>query len=117
MNHSTGESDGIKVRVVGGGAACIELSFALRARWKDILGSKLSITFIDSNDVRLPLETSACCSALMYVMKKYNIEVRQVDEVTSSHIHMSSNKNNDGSLQEKYLGDGGRGKYIVMGPP
>ncbi len=53
----------------------------------------------------------------MYVMKKYNIEVRQVDEVTSSHIHMSSNTNNDGSLQEKYLGDGGRGKYIVMGPP
>lgn len=90
--------------VVGGGAAGIELSLALRARWDDILDSKLSITLVDSNDVLLPSETSACCSALKYVMKKYNIEVRHnliVDEVTSSHIHVSSNKNNDGSLQEK----------------
>lgn len=89
--------------VVGGGAAGIELGLALRARWNDILDSKLSITLIDSNDVLLPSETSACRSALRYVMKKYNIEVRHnliVDEVTSSHIHVSSNKNNDGRLEK-----------------
>jgi NADH dehydrogenase FAD-containing subunit len=105
MHLSTGElSDGVKVVVVGGGAAGIELSLALRARWNDISDSKLSITLIDSNYILLPSETSACCSALRFVMKKYNIEVRHnliVDEVTSSHIHVSSNKSNDGSLQEK----------------
>ncbi|KAL3822739.1 hypothetical protein ACHAXA_001004 [Cyclostephanos tholiformis] len=97
-------SDVIKVVVVGGGAAGIELSLALRARWNDILDSKLTVTLIDSNDVLLPSETSACCSALRCIMKKYNIEVRHnlvVDEVTSSHIHVNSNKNNVGSLQGK----------------
>jgi NADH dehydrogenase FAD-containing subunit len=103
MHHRTDEA-GIKVVVVGGGAAGIELSLALRARWNDILGFKLSVTLIDSNDVLLPSETSACCSALRFIMEKYNIEVRHnliVDEVTSSHIHVSFNTNNDGSLQEK----------------
>jgi NADH dehydrogenase FAD-containing subunit len=92
------------VVVVGGGAAGIELSLALRARWNDILGSKLSVTLIDSNDVLLSSETPACCSALKYIMEKYNIEVRHnliVDEVTLSHIHVSLNANIDGSLQEK----------------
>eukprot|EP00571_Detonula_confervacea_P001707 CAMPEP_0172330682 /NCGR_PEP_ID=MMETSP1058-20130122/61530_1 /TAXON_ID=83371 /ORGANISM="Detonula confervacea, Strain CCMP 353" /LENGTH=525 /DNA_ID=CAMNT_0013047907 /DNA_START=122 /DNA_END=1699 /DNA_ORIENTATION=- len=88
-----GLPDGAHVVVVGGGAAGIELSLALRARWNGILDSKLSITLIDSNDALFPSESSACRSALKQVMEKYNIEVRHnliVDEVTSSHIHVSN---------------------------
>lgn len=90
--------------VVGGGAAGIELSLALRARWNDMLDSKLSITLIDRNDMLFPSETSACRSALKNVMEKYNIEVRHnllVDEVTSSHIHVTSIANSDGSSNQK----------------
>jgi len=91
-------SNGLQVFVVGGGAAGIELSLALRARWSDIIVdlTDFSITLIDSNDVLMPSESSACRMALRYIMKKYNIDIKhnmKVDEVTSSHIHVSSNKN------------------------
>jgi NADH dehydrogenase FAD-containing subunit len=94
---STGAmNDGVKVVVVGGGAAGVELCFALRARWDALLDSKLSITLLDSNSMLLPSETYACRSALKYVMKKYDIEVRHnlvVDEVTRTHICVKSNSN------------------------
>ena len=99
ISSTGGIPHGAQVVVVGGGAAGIELSLALRARWNDLLlDSKLSITLLDSNHVLLPSETPACRLALQNVMKKYNIEVRHnltVDEVTSSHIHVRSNTNND----------------------
>ncbi|KAL9181548.1 hypothetical protein ACHAXT_010353 [Thalassiosira profunda] len=97
--------DGVRVVVVGGGAAGIELSLAMRARWNDLLDSKLSITLIDSNDSLLASETPACRSALKEVLRKYNIEVRHnlvVDEVTSSHIRVSSNVEKDASEQISY---------------
>ncbi|KAL7537342.1 hypothetical protein ACHAXR_007752 [Thalassiosira sp. AJA248-18] len=92
-----GASNGAEVVIVGGGAAGIELSLAMRARWNDLLDSKLSITLIDSSGVLLPSETPACRSALKNVMEKYGVECRHnllVDEVTSSHIHVSSNVDN-----------------------
>ena len=89
-----------QVVVVGGGAAGVELSLAIRARWNDLLDSKTSITLIDSSDVLLSSETDACRSALQSIVKKYNINVRNnlmVDEVTSTHIHVkSTNSDNDG---------------------
>lgn len=89
----------MNVVVVGGGAAGIELSFAMRARWNDLLrDSKLSITLLDSNAELLPSETPACRSALQTIMKKYNIDVRPnsiVQEVTSSLIHVSSSETNE----------------------
>lgn len=90
-------TSGAQVVVVGGGAAGIELSLALRSRWNNLLDSKLSIKLIDSNNVLFPSEASACRSALQRVMEKYSIEVLHnlvVDEVTSSHVHVSSNNNN-----------------------
>lgn len=93
-------ANGLQVFVVGGGAAGIELSLAMRARWSDIIidSTDFSITLIDSNDVLMPSESYACRMALRYIMKKYNIIVKhnmKVDEITSSHIHVSSNKNNN----------------------
>jgi len=99
--HTDGTTpNGARVVVVGGGAAGIELSLALRARWNDLLDSKLSIKLIDSNNMLFPSETPACRSALQRVMEKYSIEVLhnlEVDEVTSSHVHVSSNDDDDDS--------------------
>lgn len=86
--------NGARVVVVGGGAAGVELSLALRARWDDLLDSKLSVTLVDSNGELLPSESPACRSALRGVMSKYRVEVLHnliVDEVTSSHVKVSSN--------------------------
>jgi selenide, water dikinase len=89
----------VQVVVVGGGAAGIELCFAIRARWNDLLDSKLSISLIDSSDALLSSETDACRSALLGLMEKYDINVRNnliVDEVTSSHIHVRSTNSDNG---------------------
>ena len=101
---TVGISDGARVVVVGAGAAGIELSLALRARWNKLLESKLSITLIDSNDVLLPSETPACRSSLTKVLEKYKIDVRQnfvVDEVTSSHVHISSNSDKISDMKDQ----------------
>lgn len=96
-------NDGARVVCVGGGAAGIELCLAMRARWTALFDSKLSITLIDSNNMLLPSETSACRSALKNVMEKYDIGVHHsyvVDEVLPSHIRVRSNSNNMGERTE-----------------
>ena len=93
-----------QVVVVGGGAAGIELSLAMRARWDALIkknipatadsSSQLSITLLDSNDQLLPSENLACRTALKNLMDKYNVNIRHnviVHEVTSSHIHIGPN--------------------------
>jgi selenide,water dikinase len=67
-----------------------------------MLDSNLSITLIDSSDGLLVNETPANRKALESVMSKYNIDTRfslLVDEVTSSHVHVHSSK--DQSSREK----------------
>ena len=98
--------------VVGGGAAGIELSLAMRARWNSLLAtsdgisqptSQLSITLLDSNDKLVPSENDSCRNALKQVTDKYNIEVRHnlvVNEVTSSHVHVCSKDDVDSSVEE-----------------
>jgi NADH dehydrogenase FAD-containing subunit len=93
------------VVVVGGGAAGIELSLAMRARWENISNgeespqkSHLSITLLDSNDELMPGESRACRTALNNVMEKYRIEVRHnliVREVTSAHVCVTSRRENN----------------------
>lgn len=99
-----------KVVVVGGGAAGIELSLAMRARWDNISTipkngdesprkSHLSITLLDSNDELMPGESIACRTALNHIMEKYRIEVRHnliVREVTSARVRVSS-RSEDGN--------------------
>ena len=79
--------------VVGGGPAGIELSLAIRARFNDMLDSKLSIILIDSSDGLVTSETPACQRAMKSILSKYKIDIRLgllVDEVTSSHVHVYS---------------------------
>lgn len=76
--------------VVGGGAAGIELSLAMRARWGQL--SSLGITLLDSNKELMPGESLACRSALKGIMNKYKIDVHHnvfVDEVSSSHVRVT----------------------------
>ena len=104
-----------KAIIVGGGAAGIELSLAMRARWGEILtiqngdGStkcNLSITLLNSNDELMPGESLACRNALKNIMKKYSIEVRHnimVNEVTHNHVlvTVSDEHNNEPRLNEE----------------
>ena len=92
-----------KVVVVGGGAAGIELSLAMRARWELLHAmsddknallakSRLSITLLDSKKELMPGESVSCRTALNRVMDKYRIEVHHnvsVNEVTSTDILIS----------------------------
>jgi NADH dehydrogenase FAD-containing subunit len=93
----------IKVVVVGGGAAGIELSLAMRSRWGKLLRmtkndtaiapTQLSVILLDSNQSLMPGESPACRAALNKVMNKYEIEVQHnvmVNKVTSSHIMIDS---------------------------
>eukprot|EP00804_Cyclotella_cryptica_P004811 CCRYP_004899-RB/>CCRYP_004899-RB protein AED:0.18 eAED:0.18 QI:151/0.8/0.83/1/0.8/0.83/6/2248/608 len=103
-----------KVVVVGGGAAGIELSLAMRARWGNILKSTnngdespikslLSITLLDSNDELMPGESLACRTALNNLMEKYRIGVRHnliVSEVTSAHVRVTSRSENNNELRQ-----------------
>ena len=110
-NDSTkADSCETRVVVVGGGAAGIELSMAMRARWECINGSdnsttkhKLSITLLDSNDELMPGESTACREALKNVMGKYRIEVLHsvlVNKVTSTHVHVAPSKESGNIKQQ-----------------
>lgn len=86
----------IEVVVVGGGAAGIELSLAMIARWGKICS--LTVTLLDSNNELMPGESLSCRLALKNIMHKYNIEVHHdvtVNEVTSSHVCITSEDVND----------------------
>lgn len=106
VNHVSSNdcsSDNTSVVVVGGGAAGIELSLAMRARLGNLLktfadsdGSpthQLSITLLDSNAALMQEESLACRTALAKIMNKYNIEVKQnvfVQRVDSTHVYLTS---------------------------
>lgn len=106
VNHVSSNdcpSDNTAVVVVGGGAAGIELSLAMRARLGNLLKAfadsdglpthQLSITLLDSNAALMQEESLACRTALAKIMKKYNIEVKQnvfVERVDSTHVYVIS---------------------------
>ena len=85
---------GAHVVVVGAGAAGIELSLAMRARWGHIFSgddgsSTLKVTLLDSGDELLPHETMPCRKALRKVLSDRNIQVQhqaQVQRITKDDI-------------------------------
>ena len=98
-NGSWKKEDGAHVVVVGGGAAGIELSLAMRARWnylfvnEDGSGSTLKVTLLDSGDELLPNETLPCRQALRKVLSDRNIDVQhqaQVQEITKDEVTLDS---------------------------
>ena len=68
------------VFVVGGGAAGIELSMALRQRWKKY---HIDITILDSNTQLLPNENDVCRQALLQQLKRFKIHIRHNTTVTN----------------------------------
>ena len=85
---------GAHVVVVGGGAAGIELSLAMRARWGHLFAgddgsSSLKVTLLDSGDELLSHETMPCRKALRKVLSDRNIQVQhqaQVQKITKDEI-------------------------------
>ena len=89
FNHDSTKADSCETRVVvvAGGAAGIELSMAMRARWgcrnvsdNSTTKTKLSITLLDSNDELMPGESIACREAMKKIMDKYHIEIMLFDQ-------------------------------------
>ena len=77
---------GAHVVVVGGGAAGIELSMAMRARWNHLFEGKsynLKVTLLDSGDELLPAETLACRQALREVLSERDVFVKHGATVKS----------------------------------
>ena len=101
-NGSLKKEDGAHVVVVGGGAAGIELSLAMRARWnylfanEDGSSSTLTVTLLDSGEELLPNETPPCRQALRKVLSDRNIDVQhqaQVQEITKDQITLENGQN------------------------
>ena len=93
------KEDGAHVVVVGGGAAGIELSLAMRARWsylfanEDGSGSTLKVTLLDSGDELLPNETLPCRQALRKILSDRNIDVEhqaQVQKITKDEVTLEN---------------------------
>jgi pyridine nucleotide-disulfide oxidoreductase family protein len=93
------KENGAHVVVVGGGAAGIELSLAMRARWSylfagdDSKRNTLKVTLLDSGDELLPNETLPCRQALRKVLSDRNIDVQhqaQVQEITKDLITLEN---------------------------
>lgn len=78
---------GAHVVVVGGGAAGIELSMAMRARWSYLFqggsSNKLEVTLLDSGSELLPAETLACRQALRDTLSERDIVVKHGATVRS----------------------------------
>lgn len=100
-NGSWRKEDGAHVVVVGGGAAGIELSLAMRARWSYLFAnedgrgssSTLKVTLLDSGDELLPNETLPCRQALRKVLSDRNIDVQhqaQVQEITKDEVTLEN---------------------------
>ena len=112
FNHDSTKANSCETRVVvvGGGAAGIELSMAMRARWgcrnvsdNSTTKTKLSITLLDSNDELMPGESIACREALKKIMDKYHIEIIHnvlVNKVTSTHVLIAPSKESSNIKQQ-----------------
>jgi selenide,water dikinase len=82
-------SASINVVIVGGGAAGIELAFAMRARWAKHFGSDFTVTLLDAGSALLPHESSACQKVTNDALASRNISVIHkchVAEITASHV-------------------------------
>ena len=81
------------VFIVGGGAAGIELSMALRQRWKKY---DIEITILDSNTQLLPNENDLCRQALAQQLERLKIHIRHnatVTNITANTITISTTTN------------------------
>lgn len=84
----TDKSTPIEVVVVGAGAAGIELSFALRARWGRLF-PHLNLTVLDSGEEILPGEALECRTAVVNALAARDIKVRHgcsVERVTANAV-------------------------------
>ena len=67
----------VKVVVVGGGAAGIELALGMMGRFEKLtLVNELQVTILDSGLELLPYESDACRSALVDVLKARSVQVK-----------------------------------------
>lgn len=79
--------DKLKVVVVGGGAAGVELAMGLKARFGPLVcdddEEHLQVTILDSGSELLPYESPACRQALREVLQEKNIHVKHNCRVKS----------------------------------
>ena len=74
-----GKGEVVRVVVVGGGPAGVELAMAMRARWDPVVAdhprASLEIVLLDSGEELLPSESAPCRSALRSVLDRRGVTV------------------------------------------
>ena len=86
-----GVDDDVEVVVVGGGAAGIELAFAIKARWGKERTGKTRVEILDSNNVLFPGESESCRGAVVKELSKRGIKVTHgavVKEVREGEVEL-----------------------------
>ena len=82
----------LRLVVIGGGLAGIELSLALNHRWKTMFQDKnLEVTILNSGTDLLPNESSWCREAIYNVLRERCVKVRHgcyVSHIDDSVIHL-----------------------------
>ncbi|GMH50241.1 hypothetical protein TrRE_jg1401 [Triparma retinervis] len=95
-----GVDDDVEVVVVGGGAAGIELAFAIKARWGKERTGKTGVEILDSNNVLFPGESESCRGAVVKELSKRGIKV------THGAVVKEVREGEDDFLKLIMLGDG-----------
>ena len=97
-------SNQINVKVVGAGAAGIELALAIRARW-DKYCPNFRITILDGGNKLFPNENESCRQALEQILSDKKINVSHntsVQNVRQNELDVITNDHNNGKLSTTF---------------
>lgn len=92
LENSTQKPNKIHIVVVGGGAAGIELSFTIKARFEKAI-NQVFVTVLNAGDEVFHEESKSCKDAMLKLLKEKEIHVKnrcRVQSITENHIILES---------------------------